>query len=127
MSYNQNFKENLFFIYDTSVEFLRETGHSEADVKKKSSSLLSRSIAVYVTNIMSDMNPAEGFFAKASEAKKLLSEDVVKKAFASELSVPYFEKKTYRMFFVIMSSLIKMRLCTAACFVARVASKRRRR
>ncbi|MBE7064500.1 MAG: glycosyltransferase family 2 protein [Ruminococcaceae bacterium] len=127
VSYNQDFKDNLFFIYDTAIKFLIETGHNQADVRKKSSSLLSRSIAVYITNIMSDMNPSEGFFAKSSEVKKLLSEEVVKKAFSSKLSVPYFEKKTYRMFFVIMYSLIKMRLYTAACFVARVASKRRRR
>jgi len=127
VSYNQDFKDNILFIYDVAAGFLKDTGYSEKDIKRKSSSLLCRSITVYAVNIMSDMNPAESFSAKSYEVKKLFKDTTVKCAFTHKLSVPFFEKKTHRLFFRIMYALIKLRLYTAACFAARYASKRRRR
>ncbi|MBQ8164253.1 MAG: glycosyltransferase family 2 protein [Clostridia bacterium] len=127
VSYNQNFTDNIFFIYNTAVKFLKDTGYSEKQIKIKSSSLLCRSITVYAVNIMSDMNPAKSFYQKAAEAKRLFKDKTVKEAFADKLSMPYFEKKTHRLFFRIMYTLIRLHLYNSACFVARFASKRRRR
>lgn len=127
VSYNQHFKDNIIFIYETAVSFLKDCGYSDKEIGFKSSSLLCRSITVYAVNIMSDMNNAVGFFAKASEAKKLFKEPVVKKAFKGKLGTPYFEKKAYRFFFKVMYLLIKLGFYNSACLVARIASKRRRR
>lgn len=125
--YNQDFKNNIFFIYETAVNFLRDCHYSDEEVCFKSSSLLCRSITVYAVNIMSDMNSTDGFFGKAKGAKKLFKDPIVKKAFKGKLGIPYFEKKSYRFFFKIMYALIKAGFYNTACLVARFASKRRRR
>ena len=127
VSYNQDFKDNILFIHKTAVDFLKETGYRPEEISRKSSSLLCRSITVYVVNIMSDMNPTGNFSAKVTEAKRILNENTIKRAFSDKLSIPYFEKKTYRLFFRIMYALIKMHFYNTACFVASVASKRRLR